>query len=150
MNGVESINFESGYKTYAINGDESRVIRVNLSDQNIGHRIDEVMNALPQWKESHGGDEKSQSYFDFDVFLKSKIDYAFGEGTSNAVFGDMNCLAVANEKGECVLETFINALVPIIRSDMAQAAKNQQRHIKDMVDSRKLDDIASTIKGTAP
>lgn len=110
----------------------------------------EVMNAVTQWKDLYEDDEKSRGYFDFDAFLKNKIDYAFGEGTAKAVFGDMNCLAVANDKGECVLETFINALVPIIESDMAAAAKNQKRHIADMVDAKKLDDIASRIKGTAP
>lgn len=43
---MQSINFNTGYKEYAINGDDSKTIRVNISDLNIPARVDEVQNFL--------------------------------------------------------------------------------------------------------
>ena len=42
---MQSINFNSGnYKEYAINGDENRVIRINVSDVGIITRIQDAMS----------------------------------------------------------------------------------------------------------
>ena len=147
---MQSINFAKGYKTYAINGDESNVIRVNLADPNIIRRVGEMLDALDEFMSTVPENGNAEDIFgSFDKLLKEKLDYAFGKGTAHAVFGDMNVLAVANDEGECVFETFINAFLPIIQSDIEAAGQVQQRHISDMVDSEKLDNIAAKIKGSA-
>ena len=38
---MQSINFATGIKEYAVNGDESNVIRINVSDMNIAARFRE-------------------------------------------------------------------------------------------------------------
>ncbi|MDE7390703.1 MAG: hypothetical protein K2M82_07175 [Lachnospiraceae bacterium] len=146
---MQSINFNTGYKTYAINGDESNVIRVNLADPNLFKRMEEVLEYMDTFKDEITDDMAvSEVYEKFDNLVKNKIDYAFGEGTSKAVFGNVNCLTVANDEGECIFETFLNAIMPIIYNDVNEAAKNQNRHISDMVDKGKLDKYVQQIKET--
>lgn len=147
---MQSINFNTGYKTYAINEDENNVIRVNLADPNLLHRMEEVLDYMDTFKDEITDDmTTSEVYAKFDKLVKDKIDYAFGEGTSKAVFGNVNCLTVANDEGECIFETFLNAIMPIIYNDVNEAAKKQNKHISDMVDKGKLDKYIQKIKGAA-
>ena len=147
---MHSINFDTGYKTYTINGDENNVIRLNLADPNLIKRIETAMSDIEKFKNSITNETTlPEVYEKFDKLVKDKIDFAFGEGTSKAVFGDLNCLTVANDKGECVFETFLAAIMPVIRNDIEQAMKNQNKHISDMVDTGKLDKYVDTIKGAA-
>lgn len=142
---MQSINFDTGYKTYAINNDENNVIHVNLADTNIPKRIKNMCAEINEYKKTISPeDDDTEAMFAFDQFVKAKIDSVFGKGVSKAAFGDMNCTTVANIKGECVFETFLGALVPMIEADLSEAAENQRRHIKE------LDAKAAQIKGAAP
>ncbi len=145
---MQSINFDTGYKTYTINGDENNVIRVNLADPNLRKRMETALRDIDDFKNSIKSDTTlPEVYEKFDDLVKSKIDFAFGEGTSKAVFGNLNCLTPVNDKGECVFETFFAAILPVIKRDMEQAIKNQDKHISDMVDTGKLDKYVDKIKG---
>lgn len=149
---MESINFDRGYKTYAINGDENNVIRVNLADQNLMTRAAEVMTALDEFKEelkSGAVTDAAEIYDRADKLLKEKFDYAFGKGTAAAVFGDLHFMTVANDDGECIFETFMKAFLPVAERDIAEAAGRQKKHIADLVDAGKLDAVADSIKGAA-
>lgn len=147
---MPSINFDTGYKTYTINGDENNVIRVNLADKNLPNRINEMLDALRKFKDTlPDGVSEMQAEALLDTTIKGKIDYAFGKGTSKAVFGDISCLTPANDEGECIFETFLRAIVPIIQTDVEQANKNQSRHISDMLDKGKLDKYVDRIKGAS-
>ncbi|MEE0857700.1 MAG: hypothetical protein U0L58_10460 [Ruminococcus sp.] len=145
---MQSINFDTGYKTYTINGDENNVIRVNLADPNLRKRMETALRDIDDFKNSIKSDTTLPEVYErFDDLVKSKIDFAFGEGTSKAVFGNLNCLTPVNDKGECVFETFFAAILPVIKRDMEQAIKNQDKHISDMVDTGKLDKYVDKIKG---
>ena len=148
---VEFINFDKGYKTYGLNGDENNVIRVNLADRNILKRAEETITAFQNYKNEISGDETEEELYDgLEELVRERVDYTFGAGTADAVFGDMSCFAVANDDGECVFETFMNAIMPVIERDIEDAAEKQHKHISDVVDSKKLDGIAERIKGSAP
>ena len=145
---MESINFSTGYKTYAINGDESNVIRVNLADQNLMHRLKEALSVLNDFKSgvspNSTPDEYAERLYEFDALAKRKLDDAFGAGTSKALFDELNILTPVNDEGECVFETFINAFMPILKRDISAGMESQREHM------RKLDAIADDIKGAAP
>lgn len=148
---VEFINFDKGFKTYGLNGDENNVIRVNLSDRNIFKRAEELKTLAEEFKSRvSDGMTEQQLHDELETLLREKVDYVFGKGTADAVFGDMSCQTVANDKGEIVLETFIHAIMPLIKRDMAEAAERQNRHISDLVDAKKLDGIADEIKSASP
>lgn len=142
---MQSINFDKGYKKYAINNDESNYIMVNLADTNIAKRAKNIFAEIEEYKNTISpNDDVTDAMFAFDQFVKEKIDNVFGKGVSKAVFGDMSCTTVANARGECVFETFLGAIIPLIESDMAEAAENQRKHIKE------LEAKAAKIKGVIP
>lgn len=147
---MQSINFATGYKTYDINGDPDNVIRVNLADKNLLNRMNETLEALDTFKDTLPDDvTELQANTMLDTLIKEKIDYTFGKGTSKAVFGDVSCLTPANDEGECIFETFMKAIVPVIQSDMEEAAENQNRHISDLIDKGKADKYIQRIKSAA-
>lgn len=148
---MQSINFDTGYKTYTINGDENNVIRVNLADPNLYNRMNEILSFFETFENEFKDDTTAfDAQKKIDEAIKDKIDYAFGNGTSKAVFGDVSCLTPANNEGECIFETFMKAIAPVIQSDMEEAAENQNRHISDLIDKGKADKYIQRIKSAAP
>lgn len=147
---MPSINFDTGYKTYTINGDENNVIRVNLADPNLYNRMNEILSFFETFENEFKDDTTAfDAQKKIDEAIKDKIDYAFGKGTSKAVFGDVSCLTPANNEGECIFETFLKAIAPVIQSDMEEAAENQNRHISDLIDKGKADKYIQRIKSAA-
>ena len=51
---MQSINFDTGYKTYAVNGDESNVIRINVADLSIKSRIKEMYARIADLESERG------------------------------------------------------------------------------------------------
>lgn len=145
---MQSINFAKGYKTYAINGDENNTVKINVADPNLKNRIVGVMQEIDEFKSKYGDAAITYEIItELDDFTKSKLDEAFGKGFSEAVFGELSCFAITEDEGKFVYETFMEAFLPIITADIEQAAKASKAHIKDLVDSKKLDGIADQITG---
>ena len=68
---MQSINFNSGnYKEYAINGDENRVIRINVSDVGIITRIQDAMsnadNIAEEVSEREKNEDRTQLLKEYD------------------------------------------------------------------------------------
>lgn len=145
---MQSINFVKGYKTYAINGDENNTVKINVADPNLKNRIVGVMQEIDEFKSGYGDAPITYEIItELDAFTKSKLDEAFGKGFSEAVFGELSCFAITEDEGKFVYETFMEAFLPIITADIEQATKASKAHIKDLVDSKKLDGIADQITG---
>jgi len=145
---MQSINFAKGYKTYAINGDENNTVKINVADPNLKNRIVGVMQEIDEFKSKYGDAAITYEIItELDDFTKSKLDEAFGKGFSEAVFGELSCFAITEDEGKFVYETFMEAFLPIITADIEQATKASKAHIKDLVDSKKLDGIADQITG---
>lgn len=143
---MQSINFAKGYKTYAINGDESSTIKINVADPNLRNRIFGVLQEIDEFISKYGDAAVTyETVTELDAFTKSKLDEAFGKGFSEAVFGELSCFAITEDEGKFVYETFMAAFLPIVTADIKQAAKASKAHIKDLVDSKKLDGIADRI-----
>lgn len=145
---MQSINFAKGYKTYAINGDENNTVKINVADPNLKNRIVGVMQEIDEFMSKYGDAAITYELItELDDFTKSKLDEAFGKGFSEAVFGELSCFAITEDEGKFVYETFLEAFLPIITADIKQATKASKAHIKDLVDSKKLDGIADQITG---
>lgn len=147
---MQSIDFAKGYKTYAINGDESTTVKINVADPNLKNRILKVTREIDEYKSRYGDAAVTEEILtELDVFTKSKLDEAFGKGFSQAVFGELSCFAITEDEGKFVYETFMEAFLPIVTADIEQATKASRAHIKDLVDSKKLDGIAAKITESA-
>lgn len=143
---MQSINFAKGYKTYAINGDENNTVKINVADPNLKNRIIGIMQEIESYKSKYGDAAVTDEVLtELDDFTKAKLDEAFGKGFSQSVFGELSCFAITEDEGKFVYETFMEAFLPIVTADIEQAAAASKAHIKDLVDSKKLDDIAAQI-----
>lgn len=143
---MQSINFDTGYKTYAINQDESKTIRVHVADQNLYKRLQEVALATDDFKNEIGDTEPTFEMLEsIDKKLKEQLNYAFGSDVSSVVFGEINCFAVANDNGECILETFLNAFMPIIEEETAKAANAQKKHVESLYNEKTSKYIAPVV-----
>jgi hypothetical protein len=129
---LESLVITTGEKRLAINGDENRVIVFNPKDVLFAERfynlIAEFKKALTEYK-SRGADLDAENKTDEDKipvnagdrialqveicqFMREKVDYLFGAGTSQKAFGD----AMEIE----AFEQFFDGITPFIQSARAE------------------------------
>ena len=67
--------------------------------------------------------------------MRALIDEVFGEGTSNNVFGGINCLSFAG--GQPVALNFLDAITPIIQADIEKEQKASDKRIKKYTETAK-------------
>lgn len=117
---MKSINFSTGIREYAVNGDESNTIRVNLSDLNIMKRAEEAMKNASELQEKYGGIKKPtpEQLADMDTEIRRQFNYAFGTDICTPAFGEMNCLSPVGE-GKPLFEAFFDAFLPLIKEDIS-------------------------------
>ena len=117
---MQSINFDKGYKTYAVNGDESNVIRINVADLSIKSRIKEMYARIADLESEYRniGKPTDEQYAEVDKKIKSEINYAIGTDVCTPAFGLLNCLTILPDSGKSVAQSFLEALTPIIQNDV--------------------------------
>ena len=121
---MQSINFNTGIKKYAVNGDESNVISININDLNLYKRISDSSNIFdPILARLDEEENTPELLFEVDKAIKEKLDFVFGTDISSHVFGDVNCLSPL-ENGNLLFMSFFEAFVPMVLKDM-QEAKNE-------------------------
>lgn len=115
---MQSINFNTGLKRYAINGDENNFIEVNVTDVNLLARIqnaktdfDAILARLD--KEEH----TPQLIMQVDADIKAKLDEVFQTDISSKAFGNANCLSPL-EDGNLLFVAFFEAFAPLILADI--------------------------------
>lgn len=131
---MKSINFNTGIKTYAVNGDESNVISININDINLLKRIQEAEDLFTPIVSRLDNEPKTPELFaEVDKQLKEKFDYVFGTNISERVFGDTNCLSPLDD-GSFLFMSFFESFVPIVLEDInaskANFAANKENKLK--------------------
>lgn len=125
------LNIPDGRKEFYINGDESRVIRVNLNDDNIVTRARKAMRVLEKLADSVEGfkSENDDDFLDLlehlDEEARKEINRVFEYDVSTPVFGGISPFAVVNDKGQVYVEAFLNAIMPKIEED-------RQKHLAEI------------------
>lgn len=121
---MQSINFNTGYKTYAINEDESNVVRINVADLSLKSRIKEMYTRILELEVKYKDVEKptDEEFAEVDKAIKSEINYAFGTDICTPAFGLLNCMTILPESGKSVVQSFLEALLPIIQNDIEEYA----------------------------
>lgn len=114
---MKSINFNSGIKTYAVNGDESNVIKVNISDINIAQRIKETEEKIDKIGVEIDNGVTAEQLSAYDKEIKDLINYTFGTDICTPAFGNTNVFSIT-EEGKFLFEAFFEAFVPIITEDI--------------------------------
>lgn len=114
---MKSINFNSGIKTYAVNGDENNVIKVNIADINMSQRIKESEAKFDEITAKISDGVTPEELVAYDKEIKEIINYTFGTDICTPAFGNANIFSVT-EEGKFLFESFFEAFVPIITEDV--------------------------------
>lgn len=121
---MKSINFNTGIKKYAVNGDENNVISININDINLLKRIKESEDIFTPILERLDNEPKTPELLaEVDAQIKEKFNYIFGTNISERVFGDVNCLSPLDD-GSFLFMSFFEAFAPIVLEDINASKEN--------------------------
>ncbi len=122
---MQSINFDTGIKKYAVNGDENNVININVSDVNIIKRFRESLPKIEKLREKYSS-ETVEDVIEADAEIRILLNEAFGTDICTPAFGSTNCLSMVN--GVPLFERFFTAFMPILEADIkANAPKTAKQ-----------------------
>ncbi len=119
---MKSINFQTCQMTeYMINGDPSKVVRINLLDVNLRKRIENAEARMEQIEEKYKGTRMTpEMAIEADAEIRAFIDEVFDADVSAPAFGGTNCLL---KIGELPLYAhFFSAFVQMIIEDLKEIA----------------------------
>lgn len=122
--------FDEGFKEFNINGDPNRVIRFNPTDISIIERAQKVKKEIGEEVknldklEINDDEAVAKAVEEVNKIIKEKINYIFGSGISETVFGVQSPLASAN--GVTLAERFIAAAIPIIQKEIEDEDKKSK------------------------
>lgn len=129
---MQSINFDNNLKTYAVNHDESNVVKINTADYGIFDRAKKsrtIFNNLSaEASEAKNKDDEFDILAEIDKKIKQRLNYIFGADVSTPAFGEVNCLSPCN--GVPMFWGFLNALLDIIKADMEDSTLQMQKNIE--------------------
>ena len=129
---MKSINFSTGVKEYAINGNEDNPVRINVTDINLKKRIDAAESKFNEIAKRFG--EKAPSIdeaIETDAEIRKILADVFGADICTAAFGDMNCFSLAGD--EPVIVAFLKAFMPVIKADIEAAMQTRAPEIRPEV-----------------
>ncbi len=135
---MQSIDFNSGnYKEYAINGDESRVIRINVSDVGIITRIQDAMSKADhiagEVSEREKSEDRTQLLKEYDQRARDMVNDIFGSDVCTAALGSVNVFSVASN-GKPVLVNFLEALLAVVVQEIKSAQRAAQIKLEEKVE----------------
>lgn len=137
---MQSLNFRTPLKTYAINDDENAVIKINTTDFGLIDRLKNLVGRAgkiaDKYKTMSEDKLNIDVFIDFDKDIRKEIDYVLGEGVSQSAFGDVNCLSICDD-GSMIFENFLNCVVPVILDDVQTAVANRSKHIEKYTNQAK-------------
>lgn len=138
---AQSINFDDGFKSYEINGDPQRVVRIDTADYGLIERLRTAKNNIgEEMKKYEGVKIKSDGSADLDdetaadnlrdlgEFIRGQFDFIFNSNVSEALFGTASPLSTRG--GVPLFERVFNAIVPIIEKDIESEHKKAEARIK--------------------
>lgn len=135
---AQSLFFDTGSITLAIQGDASRLLTFNPADFNLASKFfDLVQKAEEKSKEFSKKAKEADSTADItpkiklikemDAFFREEIDGIFGEGAAKLIFHDMNVMS-QGKNGDYLLSNFLMALYPYFEKS---SKSKVERIVKD-------------------
>ena len=112
-----NIRFSTGEKEYIVNDDESKVIKVNISDGNMLVRFNEALPKFEKMQKEFGEITDPVKLKEADEKVREFINEVFGTDVCTPAFGKANCLSVV-ENGKALYMSFLEAFLPVVKKDM--------------------------------
>lgn len=132
---AEVLKFNDGFKEFAVNGDESRIVRFNPCDFAIIKRLNDSVKKLDQIEEKYknakdnDADNFEKISSECDADIRSEINAVFGSDVCTPAFGQVNCLSPAG--GTPIFENFLNAMIPIIKTQTDKEISKSKKKITE-------------------
>ena len=127
-----NINIDDGSKTFTINNDPAKTIKIFPTDFNIIKRLKQAQkqmnDALKQYTETPPSDNEEDDIEKLNNIISEAINHIFAYDVSKAVFGDISPLALANGKFYC--ERFLEGVIPVITEIIEEETKKTEKNIK--------------------
>lgn len=148
---MQSINFNTGYKTYSINGDENNVICVNVTDVNILKRFEETQKIIEDIDKIFvdKNNPTPGELYTADQKIREALNYAFGSDICTPAFGAANCLSPVSN-GKTLFEAFTDAFLPVIKRDIESAMNASRIHLEQKTDKYVIKPRISEAHPTVP
>ena len=118
---MEKLQFDSGVRTYRVNGGES--LRFNPSDPNLYARLQAASEKLPEMQKAMEGETIPEMLIKTDRQLKALLSEVFPGNDMEKLFAGVSLLA-PTATGKTVFENFIDALEPILLKGAESCAKS--------------------------
>lgn len=126
------LNFDDGYKTYEINGDPNRVIKINPADVGILKRLQAAQDSISALQSKYNSINTPEALAECDKDLRAIIDDVFAAPVADIAFGGSNCLSLAG--GSSIYENFLNAIIPIVQETVKEESKASEKRISKYTD----------------
>ena len=126
---MNNISFEEGYKEFAINNDENRILRFNPSDIGLIDRIKSELEKMEVYANEHMTDKDNYDLsIELDQQLRSHVNEMFYEGTDKIIFADQNVMTTVN--GVTIFERFFRALLNTMEPYVKKEGRKSQEKIE--------------------
>lgn len=135
---MQSISFDEGYKEFAINNDENRVIRFNPKDFGILTRMEDTLSdfeALEKKLKDGNEEEFTNNLREAEKVVHEKIDSIFNANVHNIIFNHQSPISLVG--GEFLFMRVIEALVPIVEKEVKYEMQKSEKRMSKYTEKYK-------------
>ncbi|MBR1750847.1 MAG: hypothetical protein IJ740_08215 [Ruminococcus sp.] len=118
---MKSINFDDGYRTYDINGDPDRIIKVRVTDPNINARYKAAKDELDRIFDEAAALAKltESDLARLENGVREQLNFIFDSDICTPAFGNASMLTIDN--GSTIVVNFVEALLAQVQADREAA-----------------------------
>ena len=91
---AKQLTYSKGLVEYDINGDYT--VSFNPTDEEFVAKLEETFSSLDELQSNLGGEVSFTKFRELDAQMRGQIDGLLGIGAADALFGGMNCYAIAD------------------------------------------------------
>ena len=135
---MQSISFAEGYKEFAINNDENRVIRFNPKDFGILTRMEDTLSdfeALEKKLKDGNEEEFTNNLREAEKVVHEKIDSIFNANVHDIIFNHQSPISLVG--GEFLFMRVIEALVPIVEKEVKYEMQKSEKRMSKYTEKYK-------------
>lgn len=135
---MQSISFDEGYKEFAINNDENRVIRFNPKDFGILTRMEDALSdfeALEKKLKDGNEEEFTNNLREAEKVVHEKIDSIFNANVHDIIFNHQSPISLVG--GEFLFMRVIEALVPIVEKEVKYEMQKSEKRMSKYTEKYK-------------
>lgn len=135
---MQSISFDEGYKEFAINNDENRVIRFNPKDFGILTRMEDTLSdfeALEKKLKDGNEEEFTNNLREAEKVVYEKIDSIFNANVHDIIFNHQSPISLVG--GEFLFMRVIEALVPIVEKEVKYEMQKSEKRMSKYTEKYK-------------